>query len=99
MSFVLHWNPCADLEELLEGLNQGKLQVFRKATNIVVALDCVTVLLAAAGWRAGLDDVRVQGALDQELRFGKTALNQRVCKVLEVLDEFLPYRFALQFRV
>jgi hypothetical protein len=51
------------LEQLPEGLHQLELQVLGQAAHIVVGLDGVAVLLAAARGRAGLDDVGVQRAL------------------------------------
>ncbi len=41
-----------DLEQLLEGLDQSELQVLWQAPHVVVALDGVAVLLAAARGRA-----------------------------------------------
>ena len=50
------------LEERAQRLDQLEVQVLGKAADVVVALD-VRGTFAAAGF----DDVRVQGALDQEL--------------------------------
>jgi hypothetical protein len=55
--------PHLVLEELPEGLYQPELQVLGQPADVVVRLDGVGVLLAAAGGRAGLDDVGVEGAL------------------------------------
>lgn len=55
------------LEQPLEGLHQLELEVLGEAPHVVVALDRVAVLLVAAGGGARLDDVRVEGALDEDL--------------------------------
>ena len=51
------------------------------------------------GRRAGLDDVRVERALDQEAGFGQAAPHQRVRKLLEHLDELLADGLPLLLRV
>lgn len=73
------------LEQLTEGLNESELQVLGQAAHIVVRLDGVAVLLARAGGWAGLDHVRVQGALHQELGPLADALLQVITEVLEHL--------------
>jgi hypothetical protein len=60
------------LEQLPEWLHQLELQVLGQAAHVVVGLDGVAVLLAAAGGRARLDDVRVQRAL-------QAAGDERLC--------------------
>jgi hypothetical protein len=74
------------LEQGAERLHKLKLQVFRKAAHVVVALD-VGCAFAAAGF----DDVRVQSALDEELDLlpvGSSFGNDRQLSFFECADEF-----------
>src|SRR5699024_6157579 len=50
------------LEHRAQRLDEGELQVVGQTADVVVALD-----VGGAGTASGLDDVRVEGALDEEV--------------------------------
>ena len=55
-------HPDLVLEQLAQRLDELELEVLGQAAHVVVGLD-----VGGAGAAAGLDHVRVEGALDQEL--------------------------------
>ena len=79
------------LEELAQRLHQVHLEVVGEAPHVVVALDHGGV--AAVG-RHGLDDVRVEGALAQEVRVAEA-----LGLVAEDLDELVADDLALALGV
>jgi hypothetical protein len=56
---------CPHLEELPQRLDELEVEVLGQATDVVVALDGVAVLLALARRGTRLDDVWIQCALPQ----------------------------------
>eukprot|EP00955_Chlamydomonas_euryale_P039098 351299-Chlamydomonas_euryale.AAC.6 len=93
--------PCAHLvlKQLTERLDERKLQVLGQPAHVMVALDGVRVLLAAAGRRARLNHVGVQRPLHQELALVVDRLLELVAERLEDLDELAANCLALVLRV
>mmetsp|Transcript_21332 Transcript_21332/g.63931 ORF Transcript_21332/g.63931 Transcript_21332/m.63931 type:complete len:420 (+) Transcript_21332:678-1937(+) len=87
------------LKQLTERLDERKLQVLGQPAHVMVALDGVRVLLAAAGRRARLNHVGVQRPLHQELALVVDRLLELVAERLEDLDELAANCLALVLRV
>ena len=85
------------LEQGAQGLNQLEGHVLGQAAHVVVALNIRRALTAA-----GLDDVGVQGTLDQELHLatgGADLFDDLLLGGLERANEFATNDLALGFRV
>lgn len=87
-------HPDLVLEQLAQRLDELELDVVGQAAHVVVRLD-----VRGAGAAAGLDDVRVQGALDQEGDRGAVLLEDLQLGLLEDADELAADDLPLGLRV